>query len=256
MAQTATMPVTTPTPVGRSADPCVMVIFGASGDLTQRKLIPALYNLARVQLLSPNFAVVGVARRPMSSEEYRRKLSEEVREFVTGDFDAELWDAFVRRMHYLAGNFDNKDTYENLKQLLGKIDQESSTRGNYFYYLATAPDAFGEIVESLAGAGSLSKSPSATTWKAPVSSIANCSRLPKSSRFTASIITWGKKPFRTSWRFASRTESLNPSGTAATSTTFRSRWPRLLASKSAGATTTRPAPCATWCPTTSCSSSR
>src|SRR5579883_1611188 len=84
MAQTATMPVTTPTPVGRSADPCVMVIFGASGDLTQRKLIPALYNLARVQLLSPNFAVVGVARRPMSSEEYRRKLSEEVREFVTG----------------------------------------------------------------------------------------------------------------------------------------------------------------------------
>src|SRR5579883_1122958 len=153
MAQTATMPVTTPTPVGRSADPCVMVIFGASGDLTQRKLIPALYNLARVQLLSPNFAVVGVARRPMSSEEYRRKLSEEVREFVTGDFDAELWDAFVRRMHYLAGNFDNKDTYENLKQLLGKIDQESSTRGNYFYYLATAPDAFGEIVESLAAAG-------------------------------------------------------------------------------------------------------
>src|SRR5579871_6923350 len=108
MAQTATMPVTTPTPVGRSADPCVMVIFGASGDLTQRKLIPALYNLARVQLLSPNFAVVGVARRPMSSEEYRRKLSEEVREFVTGDFDAELWDAFVRRMHYLAGNFDKR----------------------------------------------------------------------------------------------------------------------------------------------------
>ena len=153
MAQTATMPVTTPTPVGRSADPCVMVIFGASGDLTQRKLIPALYNLARVQLLSPNFAVVGVARRPMTSEDYRKKLSEEVREFVTGQFDPELWDSFVRRMHYLAGNFDNKDTYENLKQLLGKIDQESSTRGNYFYYLATAPDAFGEIVESLAAAG-------------------------------------------------------------------------------------------------------
>jgi glucose-6-phosphate 1-dehydrogenase len=151
MAQIATMPATTTAPTGKTADPCVMVIFGASGDLTQRKLIPALYNLARAQLLSQNFAVVGVARRPMSSEEYRKKLSEEVREFVTGDFDPELWDSFVRRMHYLAGNFDNKDTYANLKQLLGTIDQQNGTQGNYFYYLATSPDAFAEIVESLSG---------------------------------------------------------------------------------------------------------
>ncbi|HMK22485.1 MAG TPA: glucose-6-phosphate dehydrogenase, partial [Terriglobales bacterium] len=153
MAQTATLPASTTTPVGRTADPCVMVIFGASGDLTQRKLIPALCNLARASLLSSNFAVVGVARRPMSTEEYRKKLSEEVREFVTGDFDPELWDSFVRRMHYLAGNFDNKETYGSLKQLLSKIDLENSTRGNYFYYLATAPDAFAEIVESLSAAG-------------------------------------------------------------------------------------------------------
>jgi glucose-6-phosphate 1-dehydrogenase len=153
MAQTVTMPVTATTQAGRSTEPCVMVIFGASGDLTQRKLIPALYNLARAQLLSQNFAVVGVARRPMSTEDYRKKLSEEVREFVTGVFDPKLWDSFVQRMHYLAGNFDNQDTYANLKQLLEKIDQESQTRGNYFYYLATSPDAFGEIVESLSATG-------------------------------------------------------------------------------------------------------
>jgi len=153
MAQIATMPETATTTVGRTADPCVMVIFGASGDLTQRKLIPALYNLARAQLLSPNFAVVGIARRPMSNDEFRKKLSEEVRQFVTGEFDPKLWDSFVQRLHYMPGNFDNQETYSNLQQLLGKIDQESSTGGNYFYYLATTPDAFLEIVEGLSSAG-------------------------------------------------------------------------------------------------------
>src|SRR5258705_13398 len=145
-------------PIGRPADPCVMVIFGASGDLTRRKLIPALYNLARAQLLSREFAVVGLARRPMSTEDSRKKVTEDMKQFATGDVDPDLWEWFVRRMHYMSGNFDDSETYPKLKQLLEKIDKDYSTHGNYFYYLATAPDAFGPIVENLAAGGLLDQS--------------------------------------------------------------------------------------------------
>src|SRR6201984_212354 len=130
-----------------------MVIFGASGDLTRRKLIPALYNLARAQLLSREFALVCIAARPMSTDDYRKKVSEDMKQFATGDVDPDLWEWFVRRTYYMSGNFDDPQTYPNLKDLLTKIDQEHSTRGNYFYYLATAPDAFGTIVENLAEHG-------------------------------------------------------------------------------------------------------
>src|SRR6201988_2964485 len=90
--------------IGRPGDPCVMVIFGASGDLTRRKLIPALYNLARNQLLSREFAVIGVARSPMSTEDYRKKVSEDMKQFATGKVDADIWEWFIRRMHYLSGD--------------------------------------------------------------------------------------------------------------------------------------------------------
>ena len=92
MVQTQTLPVTTAQPVGKTGDPCVMVIFGASGDLTRRKLIPALYNLARSQLLSREFAVIGLARSPMSSEDYRKKVSEDMKQFATGEIDPDLWE--------------------------------------------------------------------------------------------------------------------------------------------------------------------
>src|SRR4029450_13233774 len=79
-------------PVGRPGDPCVMVIFGASGDLTKRKLIPALYNLAKDNLLSRQFAVVGSARSPMTNESFREKLTQEMQEFATGSVDPGLWE--------------------------------------------------------------------------------------------------------------------------------------------------------------------
>jgi len=158
MPKTDAMPATPGQPIGKPGDPCVMVIFGASGDLTRRKLIPALYNLARAQLLSHEFAVVGVARSPMSTEDYRKRVSEDMKQFATGDVDPDLWEWLVRRMHYLSGNFDDKETYSKLKQLLETIDKDHSTHGNYFYYLATAPDAFGPIVESLGAAGLMEQS--------------------------------------------------------------------------------------------------
>jgi glucose-6-phosphate 1-dehydrogenase len=149
MALTEAQPVTSGEPIGRPGDPCVMVIFGAAGDLTRRKLIPALYNLAKYQLLSREFAVVGLARSGMSTEDFRKTITEEMKEFATSPIEADLWEWFVRRLYYMQGNFGDKEMYPKLKEMLGKIDQDHSTHGNYFFYLATSPDYFGPIVEQL-----------------------------------------------------------------------------------------------------------
>jgi glucose-6-phosphate 1-dehydrogenase len=151
MAQTATMPATQR--VGKVGDPCAMVIFGAAGDLTRRKLIPALYNLAKNELLSREFAVVGVARAPMSTEDFRKKASEDIKEFGTDVVDPDVWEWFVRRMYYLAGNFNDKNLYPQLKDLLDKADRDHSTHGNHLYYMATGADYFGPVVEQLAAVG-------------------------------------------------------------------------------------------------------
>ncbi len=262
------MPVITGQPIGKVGDPCVMVIFGASGDLTRRKLIPALYNLARAQLLSREFAVVGLARRPMSSEDYRKKVSEDMKQFATGDVDPDLWEWFVRRIYYLSGNFDDKQTYPQLKQLLEKIDKDHSTHGNYFYYLATAPDAFRTHRGKPVGRGLMEQSN--RQWRRVIiekpfghdiesarsAQPATPAKLSTKSRFTGLITTSAKRLSRTSWRCGSPTGSSSPSGTGATSITSRFRLLKPSASKSAAAITTKRARCATWCRITSCNSSR
>jgi glucose-6-phosphate 1-dehydrogenase len=153
MAQIETQPAAATPRVGRVADPCAMVIFGVSGDLTRRKLIPALYNLASQQLLSREFAVIGVGRTPMTTEEARKKYSEDFKQFITGGLDPDLWDWFVRRLHYVSGDFNDLATYDKLKETLAKVDKDHGTRGNFFFYLATAPNYFCQVVEHLAQNG-------------------------------------------------------------------------------------------------------
>ncbi len=126
-----------------------MVIFGASGDLTRRKLIPALHNLANNDLLPEEFAVVGIARSVKSTEEFRREMDDNIEEFATGGVDREAWGALSRRFYYLHGNVNDGGIYEELKNLLRRIDSEHGTGGNYFYYLATAPSLFSEIISHL-----------------------------------------------------------------------------------------------------------
>src|SRR5713101_7523669 len=138
---------------GQPGDPCVMVIFGASGDLTKRKLIPALYNLAREHFLSQEFAIIGIARRDMSNETFRERLTQDMKEFATGPFDPDLWQWFVQRLYYLSGDGQDENTHRQLRELLGQIDKKHGTQGNYFYYLATAPDLFAPIVQRLGAAG-------------------------------------------------------------------------------------------------------
>jgi len=139
--------------VGRCGDPCVMVIFGASGDLTRRKLIPSLYNLAKYKLLSRDFAVIGVARNTMSNEDFRAKVALDLKEFVDGPVDPDLLEWLQQHAFYITGEFGDQATYQQLKELLQKVDKDYATHGNAFYYLATAPDFFCPIVEHLAATG-------------------------------------------------------------------------------------------------------
>jgi glucose-6-phosphate 1-dehydrogenase len=152
MAQTEVTPVVQQK-VGRLGDPCAMVIFGAAGDLTRRKLIPALYNLAKSELLSREFAVVGVARTKISTEEFRKKATEDIKEFATEKVDPDVWEWFVRRLYYLAGDFGDKNLFLQLKDLLDKVDQDHSTHGNHLYYMATSANYFGPVIEQLSAVG-------------------------------------------------------------------------------------------------------
>ena len=137
----------------QTAPPCIMVIFGAAGDLTKRKLIPALYNLKHRNLLSDNFAVIGVARAELNDQEFRSRLSDDMREFATDDIDPNEWAWLEERLYYLSGDFNDDQTYSRLKDLLEKIDKERNGRGNYFFYLATAPEYFAPVVQKLGAVG-------------------------------------------------------------------------------------------------------
>jgi glucose-6-phosphate 1-dehydrogenase len=130
-----------------------MVIFGASGDLTKRKLLPALYNLAREGLLSDAFAVVAVARAPASEEEFRQKLLAEVDGFVSAPLDATLRGWLADRLFYVSGQFDDEATYRRLRSTLARVFAVHRVASNYLYYLATPPDYFGVIISQLGTAG-------------------------------------------------------------------------------------------------------
>jgi glucose-6-phosphate 1-dehydrogenase len=138
---------------GDAGDPCVMVIFGASGDLTKRKLIPALYNLAKDNLLSREFALVGFARAEMSDDQFRDKCSVEVKQFATDRIDPDVWHWFVRRLYYVRGDIGDQAAFEALRNRLIEIDKEHGTRGNYLYYLATAPSFFSSCIHRVGDIG-------------------------------------------------------------------------------------------------------
>lgn len=137
----------------RAAGPCVIVIFGASGDLTRRKLIPALANLARENLLPSSLAIVGVATRPWTNEDFRDKANAGLKEHVGEGLTDELQDWFSERMYYLSGDFEDADTYVRLKELLDEVDERHQTAGNRLYYLAAAPKFFSKIPQHLQQVG-------------------------------------------------------------------------------------------------------
>jgi glucose-6-phosphate 1-dehydrogenase len=132
----------------RTPDPCIVVIFGASGDLTKRKLLPALYHLEQGGLLPKNFAVVGVARRPLE-----KTFAADMKDGILAgggvdDNDPKL-DPFIERIQYHAMNFDDASGYDALKKKLAELDDKFHTCGNRLFYLATAPEYFSDIIKYL-----------------------------------------------------------------------------------------------------------
>jgi glucose-6-phosphate 1-dehydrogenase len=126
--------------LSRRPEPCVMVIFGASGDLTMRKLFPALYSLAYRQLLPAKFGIVGVARTEETDDEFRERMKAAVQEFGRDDFREDVWEWLADGMHYVAGE-------DKLPEALRELEQHRGTTGNRVYYLAVPPPAFPSIVE-------------------------------------------------------------------------------------------------------------
>ncbi len=136
----------------RIPDPGILVIFGASGDLTKRKLFPALFHLRQNKLLPENFSIVGVARRPLG-DEFAADMKEGIVEFGGADASDPVLDEFVSRISYFALNFDDPTDYASLKAELDRIDKEKNIGGDRLFYLATAPEFFAGIIENLGAQG-------------------------------------------------------------------------------------------------------
>lgn len=147
-------PFTDPLRFERQVRPCAVVIFGANGDLTKRKLVPALYRLAFERRLPTGFAIVGNSRTEMSDEEFREKMRASVRQFLEeSPFDEDVWRDFSRGLHYVSGDLRDPGCYQRLAEKLGEIERAQLTGGNVLFYLSTQPSHYEAVVEGLGGAG-------------------------------------------------------------------------------------------------------
>jgi glucose-6-phosphate 1-dehydrogenase len=130
-----------------------LVIFGASGDLTNRKLVPALVNLAQDEYLPPGFIVIGVARRSLTHDQFRESLWEGVKKFSRRTISREVWDRFAQSVFYQSLDAGREEDFVALRRLLEELGQQRGDHYNYLYYLATAPHFFGPISHNLRVAG-------------------------------------------------------------------------------------------------------
>lgn len=136
--------------IQKTADPCVMVIFGATGDLTKRKLFPALYNLAREKFLPGNFAIVGIGRQEMTTKEFREQTHADLKEFVGENGDAVLLDWFCEHTFYTGGDFDDdKKLFKDIKDLLAEVCTQHNIPENFLFYMAIPPELFANVTKKI-----------------------------------------------------------------------------------------------------------
>ena len=136
--------------IQKKADACVMVIFGATGDLSKRKLFPALYNLAKEGFLPENFAIAGVGRQELGTEDFRKQILADLKEFVGEKLDKDLSKWFEDRIYYTGGDFDDdKILFKDLKNLLSEICKTHDIPANFFYYMAIPPTLFANVAEKI-----------------------------------------------------------------------------------------------------------
>jgi hypothetical protein len=257
----------------RTAPNCAMVIFGAGGDLTKRLVVPALYNLAKAKQLPDGFALIGVDLADKTAEAWRDGLHQFLEdavkyggaEFEAKSIDEEAWGRLTRNVGYVQGDLTKPETYEKLDQALKAANDKSALGGNALFYLAVADRFFGPAVDQI-GASGLADEAKAGGWRRVVIEKPFGHDLVSAKALDARVLkvlredqiyridhSWARRRSRTSWRSASATACSSRCGTATGSTMSRSQCRRRSASKRAASSTSRPAPCATWC-RTMCSS--
>src|SRR6266542_3309292 len=138
----------------RKVPECAIVIFGANGDLTRRKLMPALYRLAYDRRLSSGFAVLGISRTPLSDDQFREKMRESVEKYrEDSPFDNDVWNGFAQSLFYVAGDVKDPAAYHRLGERLSEIDNSRHTGGNVLFYLSTQPSQYESAVHGIGEAG-------------------------------------------------------------------------------------------------------
>lgn len=153
MAETSRHPFLEDLSKYRGAPPTAVVIFGASGDLTARKLIPAVYNLAADNLLPPDFHLVGYGRKEITDEAFREMAAEAIKEFSRRDLSADVWGRIAERTTYVAGGYDDPKAFERLAKHLQGIDEQVGREVQPLFYISTPPSVFAPILENLGSSG-------------------------------------------------------------------------------------------------------
>ena len=228
----------------RVPDPAILVLFGATGDLAHRKVIPALYHLWRTNLLPHEFALLAMGRREYDDDTFRKEIRASLEQYSRIlPLDEDAWRSFSERIRYHRLDFGDPGGFDLLSTRLDEMDIEPGTRGNRLFYLATQPSQFAEIVSQLGRVG-LDHEKHDGGWRRIVIEKPFGHDLESAKRLSAISSSSG-----------SATGSSSRSGTAATSTTSRSRSRSRSGSRTAGPSTRRRAPFATSSRTTSCSSS-
>src|SRR5437016_7033557 len=149
---------------GGASEPCTVVLFGASGDLAKRKVIPAMYDLAIHSALGPRYVIAGFARTPMSEEAFRTTLGDAAKSISeVGPIDPQQWDAFASNLYYSPGDYANSEAYTQLAKRLSELESSKNIGGNRLFYLSTPPEVYPDIVEQLGRAG-LARPSSPNAW--------------------------------------------------------------------------------------------
>src|SRR5437763_8816607 len=142
----------------RVAGPCVLVMFGVTGDLARKKLMPAVYDLANRGLLPPGFSLVGFARRDWEHEDFAQVTYQAVKEHARTPFNDAVWQQLSEGVRFVPGDFADDDAFDRLAQTVAQLDTERGTGGNYAFYLSVPPKFFPDVVAQLKRSG-LSSAP-------------------------------------------------------------------------------------------------
>jgi glucose-6-phosphate 1-dehydrogenase len=240
------MTAKTATTSARPADPCSLVIFGASGDLTHRLLVPALYNLAASGLLPEAFALIGVARSGSTSEAFRDDLAKSLPRFATRDIDQRVVNKLLNCVAYVEGEPADDATYKKIGAELSRIERERATKGNRLFYLATPPAAFMPIGCHLGQSGLAREENGA--WRRVVIEKPFGTDLASARKLNEGLLRVLKEDqiYRIDHYLGKETVQ-NIMVLRFANGLFEPIWNRSPLD-AAAAITTRPAPCATWCP--------